>query len=95
MIPKEELDKVIEIAKKYGIGKMYLIGSSLYKEPAEAKDYDFAVADVPPGKFFFFHGELLRSLSKNVDLIDLSGEETKFKSIVMREGKLVYDRSAA
>jgi len=95
MIPKEELDKAIEIAKKYGIGKMYLIGSSLYKEPAEARDYDFAVADVPPGKFFFFHGELLRSLDKNVDLIDLSGEETKFKSIIMREGKLVYDRSTA
>ena len=95
MIPKEELDKAIEIAKKYGIGKMYLVGSSLHKEPAEAKDYDFAVADVPPGKLFFFHGELLRSLSKNVDLIDLSGEETKFKSIIMREGKLVYDRSAA
>ncbi len=95
MIPKEELDKAIEIAKKYGIGKLYLVGSSLYKEPAEPKDYDFAVADVPPGKFFFFHGELLRSLSKNVDLIDLSGEKTKFKSIIMREGKLVYDRSAA
>ena len=95
MIPKEELDKAIEIAKKYGIGKMYLIGSSLYKEPAEARDYDFAVADVPPGKFFFFHGELLRSLDKNVDLIDLSGEETKFKSIIMREGKLIYDRSTA
>lgn len=95
MIPKEELDKAIEIAKKYDIGKMYLIGSSLYKEPAEAKDYDFAVADVPHGKFFFFHGELLRSLSKNVDIIDLSGEETKFKRIIMREGKLIYDRSAA
>lgn len=95
MIPKEDLDKAIEIAKKYGIGKLYLVGSSLYKEPAEARDYDFAVADVPPGKFFFFHGELLRSLSKNVDLIDLSGEKTKFKSIIMREGKLIYDRSAA
>jgi len=94
MIPKEELDKAIEIAKKYGIGKMYLVGSSLRKEPSEAKDYDFAVMDVPQGKLFFFHGELLRSLSKDVDIIDLSGEETKFKSIIMREGKLVYDRSA-
>jgi len=94
MIPKDELDKAIEIAKKYGIGKMYLVGSSLHKKPSEANDYDFAVADVPPGKFFFFHGELIRSLSKNVDLIDLSGEDTKFKSIIKREGKLVYDKSA-
>ena len=95
MIPKEELDKAIEIAKKYDIGKMYLVGSSLHKEQSEVKDYDFAVLDVPPGKLFFFHGELLRSLSKNVDLIDLSGKETKLKSIILREGKLVYDRSAA
>ena len=30
------LDKAIKIAKKYGIGKMYLVGSSLHKEPEEA-----------------------------------------------------------
>lgn len=95
MIPKKELDKAIEIAKKYGIGKMYLIGSSLRKEPEEVNDYDFAVADIPPGKFFKFYGELLRTMSKKVDVIDLSGRMTKFKSIVMREGEVVYDRSAA
>lgn len=94
MIPKEELDKAIAIAKKYGIGKMYLIGSSLYKDPDEIKDYDFAVADIPPGNFFVFYGELLRTMTKNVDIIDLSGRETKFKTIVMREGILVYDKSA-
>lgn len=95
MIPKEELDKAIEIAKKYGIGKMYLVGSSLYKETAEAKDYDFAVTDIPPGKFFMFYGELLREMSKDVDIINLSGRATKFKRIVMREGKLVYEKAAA
>ncbi len=31
MIPKEELDKAIEIAKKYKIGRMYLVGSALHK----------------------------------------------------------------
>ncbi len=92
MIPEEELEKAIVIAKEYGIGKMYLIGSALYKEPAEVKDYDFAVADIPPGNFFMFYGELLRTLPKNIDIIDLSGKETEFKSIVMKEGKLIYDR---
>jgi predicted nucleotidyltransferase len=95
MIPKEELDKAIAIAKKYGVGRMYLIGSSLHKDPGEVKDYDFAIEDLPPGEFFMFYGELLRSMTKNVDLIDLSGEKTKFKSIIKREGKLVYDKSAA
>jgi len=95
MIPKDELDKATRIAKKYGIGKMYLIGSCLYKDPGEVQDYDFAVRDIPPGNFFLFYGELLRNLSKNVDLIDLAGMATKFKNILMREGKLIYDKSAA
>ena len=92
MIPKDELNKAVEIAKKYEVGELYLIGSSLYKEPAEIHDYDFAVKDVPTGKFFKFYGELLRVMSKNVDLIDLSGEMTKFKNIILKEGKCVYDR---
>lgn len=45
--------------------------------------------------FFKFYGELIRTLTKNVDLIDLSGKMTRFKEIVLREGKLVYAKSAA
>ncbi len=95
MIPKEELDKAVEIAKKYKIGRMYLVGSALHKKSEDVNDYDFAVMDVPPEIFFKFYGELLRTLSKNVDIIDLSGKATKFKSIIMRDGEVVYDRSAA
>ena len=65
------------------------------KTPEEAQDYDFAVRDVPPGSFFRFYGELMRSLSKTVDLIDLSGKPSKFKDIVQKEAKLIYDKRAA
>ena len=95
MIPDFEIKKAIEIAKKYGIGQLYLVGSALLKRPEEVNDYDFAVRDVPPGNFFKFYGELFRTMPKNVDLIDLSGEKTKFKDIVLREGKLIYDKKAA
>lgn len=95
MIPKEELDKAVEIAKKYQVGKLYLIGSALYKKPEESNDYDFAVKDVPQGNFFKLYGELFRVLSKNIDLIDLSGKMTKFKQIILEEGKLIYDKSSA
>ena len=94
MIPKSELDKAVEIAKKYEVGELYLIGSALYKGPEEANDYDFAVINVPEGNFFEFYGELFRALSKNVDLIDLSGKMTKFKDIILREGRLVYDKTS-
>lgn len=95
MMPKQEIDKAVEIARKYGVGELYLIGSAVHKQPDEARDYDFAVRDVPAGTFFRFYGELMRSLSKTVDLIDLSGKRTKFKDIVLKEAKLVYDKRAA
>ena len=95
MIPWVDLEKAIEIAKKYNVGKMYLIGSALYKDSEEVNDYDFAVIDFPPENFFKFYGEIMRELSKSVDIIDLSGKMTKLKNIVMEEGKVVYDRSAA
>jgi len=37
MIPKDELDKAIEIAKKHGIGKMYLIGFSFWARQPNLK----------------------------------------------------------
>jgi predicted nucleotidyltransferase len=95
MIPKEELEKAVEIARKYRVRKLYLIGSSLSKAPADVNDYDFAVSGVPRGNFFKFYGELFRSMSKNVDLIDLSGNMTKFKKLIMNEGKIIYDKTAA
>ncbi len=95
MIPKHELDKAISVARKYGIGKLYLIGSSLSRDAKAVNDYDFAVSGIPKGSFFKFYGELFRTMSKNVDLIDLSGKKTKFKDIVVKEGKLIYDKKAA
>ncbi len=94
MIPKDELDKAVGIAKKYRVGELYLIGSALYKGPEDVRDYDFAVRDVPVGRFFKFYGELLRVMSKNVDLIDLSGKMTKFKNIIVKEGKLIYAKTS-
>lgn len=95
MIPKRELDKAIEIAKKYHIEQLYLIGSALYKNPEETNDYDFAVRGVPQGAFFRFYGELFQVMSKNVDLINISGEKTKFNEIVLRDGKLIYDKTTS
>ncbi len=95
MISDQEIKLVVKIAKKYKIGQLYLIGSSLYKTSSETRDYDFAAKDVPSEFFFKFYAELIKALPKNVDLIDLSGEKTKFKDIVQKEGKLIYEKEAA
>jgi len=88
------MEIAINIAKEFGIGKLYLFGSSLYKSPAQANDYDFAVAGIAPANFFSFYGKLLMSLSKNVDLIDLSDRKGKFINLILKEGKIVYDKES-
>ena len=91
MLHIEELKKAINLAKKYGIGKLYLVGSILHHNPKNVNDYDFAIEDYPVGTFFKFYGELFMAMSKEVDLIDLSGEKSKFKKIVKKEAKIIYD----
>lgn len=91
MLHTEELKKAITLAKKYKIGKLYLVGSILRHNPENVNDYDFAIEGYPSGTFFKFYGELYMAMSKNVDLIDLSGEKSKFKKIVKREAKIIYD----
>ena len=91
MLNKIELKKAIEIAKKYKIGRLYLVGSALHGNPKKANDYDFAIEGHPAGTFFQFYGELYMAMSKEVDLIDLSGEQTLFKNIVRKEAKLIYE----
>lgn len=95
MISEPELEKAIGLAKKYDIGQLFLVGSALYKKAEDVNDYDFAIRDYPPGIFFRFYGSLLMAMSKNVDLIDLSGETTKFTEIILKEGRLIYDKRTA
>ncbi len=64
MIPRQELDKAIELAKKYRVGKLYLIGSALHGDPSDANDYDFAVDEYPPESFFSFYGELMSAMGQ-------------------------------
>lgn len=52
MISSKDKNRIIEIAKKYNVFKLYLFG----------------IAD---SLFFKFYGEIIFSLSKPVDLIDL------------------------
>lgn len=92
MIPKDELDRAVELAKKYNVGKLFLVGSILGNDPDNVNDYDFAIDEYKPEIFFRFYSKLFQAMSKPVDLIDLSGEQTLLKKIVRSEGKLIYER---
>jgi len=88
MISSEDKKRLIEIAKKYNVSKLYLFGSNL--DPAsDSVDIDLAVEGIPDSLFFKFYGELIFSLSKPVDLIDVK-KSSLFNTIVKSEGILLY-----
>ena len=56
---------------------------------SESNDIDLAVEGIRPEIFFKFYGELLRSLSKPVDLVDLS-RKSLFNRIIEERGVKIY-----
>ena len=90
MIMISERDKAIisQCAKKYSVSSIYLFGSSLNRD-SESNDIDLAVEGIRPKVFFKFYGELLRSLSKPVDLVDLS-RKSLFNRIIEEKGVKIY-----
>ena len=86
MIAVEDKKHIREISEKYHARRVLLFGSSL---SADGNDIDLAVEGVAPEKFFDFYGELMFSLTKPVDLIDL-GSVSKFVDMVRQEGVLLY-----
>jgi predicted nucleotidyltransferase len=88
MISEKDKEIIIHYAKKYNIAKVFLFGSSLGDYNA-ANDIDLAVLGIKPEVFFKFYGELLRNLSKPVDLVDLS-KKSLFNEIIEEKGVKIY-----
>ncbi len=88
MISDEDKIALLRIAKKYKISKLYLFCSNLESE-REANDIDVAVEGIPESEYFKFYGDLIFSLSKPVDLIDLR-KKTLFTDLIKSEGILLY-----
>ena len=88
MIAEKDKTAITHLARQYGVQKVFLFGSSADPQK-EARDIDLGVIGIEPRRFFEFYGDLLFSLSKPVDLIDLS-KETRFSALVKREGIPIY-----
>ena len=87
MISIKEKSIIKKIAVRYRAKRVLLFGSSLHKK--SARDIDLAVEGIPKASFFKFYGDLLFSLPKPVDLIDLS-HDSKFTRLVRQEGFAIY-----
>lgn len=88
MLTEKDKGIILELARSYGVGKVYVFGSAADPQ-REGRDIDLGVAGIEPRRFFAFYGDLLLRLSKPVDLVDVS-KETRFNSIVRREGVALY-----
>lgn len=88
MITDIDKEKIREISKRYSAKRVLLFGSSLASEK-ESRDIDIAVEGVSPEEFYRYYGDLLFTLSKSVDVINLSGT-SKFMQLVRKEGVVIY-----
>lgn len=88
MISNEDKIKLLKIAEKYKVSKIYLFGSNL-DSSRESNDIDLGVEGLPDNVFFRFYSELIFSLSKPVDLIDLK-KKSLLTDMVKSDGMLIY-----
>lgn len=86
MITVKDKEIIGILSDKYRVKRVLLFGSSINDD---GNDIDLAVEGVLPSKFYDFYGELMFSLTKPVDLIDLAGK-SKFVELIKQEGLLIY-----
>lgn len=88
MINESDKKAIFEISKKYHAKRVVLFGSSLAPDK-ESRDIDIGVEGIPEKDFFSYYGDLLFSLSKPVDIVDISGT-SKFIKLILKKGILIY-----
>ena len=76
MISEQEKRTIHACASRYGVRRILLFGSAISAD-GDYADIDIAVDGIAPKLFFKFYGELLRSLDKPIDIVDL-GDHTPF-----------------
>jgi uncharacterized protein len=84
MIADKDREIIEKTAAKYHAKRVLLFGSSLSPDK-ESRDIDIGVEGIEDKDFFTFYGELLCTLSKPVDVVDLTAKSL-FVEIVKLEG---------
>ena len=88
MITEHEKGIILQCAKKYNVSYILLFGSSIEKDNG-ANDIDLGVRGIEPKLFFKFYAELVKRLSKPVDLVDLS-QKSLFNDLIEESGVKIY-----
>lgn len=87
VITEYEKKQIQVCAQKYGARLVVLFGSSVDRD--DGRDIDLAVDGVEPGVFFEFYGDLIKRLSRPVDLVDLTADSA-FGRLILETGVKLY-----
>ena len=88
---KNELLKIVEISKEFGVRKILLFGSCL-EDIKTANDIDIAVSGVKPKDFFKYYGKISMATTNEVDLIDLNDVRPHLHNRILSTGKVIYEK---
>lgn len=92
----EDIKKIVKpIFDEYNVNHVLLFGSYVRNEASLVSDIDLCIADpkIRSIKLFSLKGDLQKSLSKDIDIFQISSVETDspiYKNI-FKDGILIYD----
>ena len=88
MVSQTDIKTIKRLSGKYNARKVVLFGSSLDPQ-RQAHDIDLGVEGIASKDYYRYCGELMMSLSKPVDIVDLS-VPCKFIDLVLEKGVVLY-----
>ena len=92
MISETDKKIILSLARKYKVKELFLFGSSCNRK-RRGNDIDLGVKGINAASFFSFYGDLMLSLSRPVDLVDLT-KKNKFNTLICQDGLKLYGRAS-
>jgi len=90
----EELKLLVEpVARKYGVGKVYLFGSTARGEDRADSDYDFCIEKGEVRNFSTFsklYGEMEKVIGKDIDIVTTAAIPPEILNEIRAEWVRIY-----
>jgi len=90
----EELKLLVEpVARKYGVGKVYLFGSTARGEDKAGSDYDFCIEKGDVRNFSTFsklYGEMEKAIGNDIDIVTTAAIPSDILNEIRTEWVRIY-----
>jgi len=86
---RTDIEKAVEILKKYGSSEIYIFGSIANGRFDENSDIDIAVRGLKDEYYFKVLAELGMNIFREIDLIDLDDDNDRFAQFILKRGAMI------